>query len=127
MLVQVGALKTGRITFTKEDREKVRMINNYDHHDDALQKLEGDLQMDVNADGKVLLTGTIRLTSKDPTTYQEIALDKNAVPVLTLKDYLKKQERDGALFNEKAEQVYQEVLEKSQAAPQEQAPEKAAK
>jgi hypothetical protein len=127
VLVQMGALKMGRITFTKEDREKVRMINNYDHHDDALQKLEGDLQMDVAGDGKTLLTGSIRLTSKDPTTYQEIALDKNEVPVLTLKDYLKKQERDGGLFNEKAEQVYQEVLEKSKDVPQEQAPEKAAK
>ncbi|MFZ2277788.1 MAG: hypothetical protein WAW39_08310 [Prosthecobacter sp.] len=127
VLVQVGALKTGRITFTKADREKVRMINNYDHHDDSLQKLEGDLQMDVSADGKVLLTGTIRLTSKEPTTYQEIALDKNEVPAMTLKDYLKKQEINGSLFNEKAEQVYQEVLEKSKAVPQEQAPEKAEK
>lgn len=123
VLVQVGALKTGKITFTEADREKVRMINNYDNGDDTLQKLEGGLQMDVAADGKVLLTGTIRLTSKDPTTYQEIALDKNTVPVLTLKDYLKKQEINGGLFNEKAEQVYQQVLEKSQ----EQAPEKAAK
>jgi hypothetical protein len=130
VLVQVGALKTGRITFTEADREKVRMINNYDRDDDTLQKLEGDLQMNVAADGKVLLTGSIRLTSKDPTTYEEIALDKNAVPVLTMKDYLKKQELEDEtykLFQITAEKVYQEVLEKSKAAPQEQAPQKASK
>ncbi|MBB5035478.1 hypothetical protein [Prosthecobacter vanneervenii] len=130
VLAQVGALKTGKITFTQEDLEKVRMINNYDHQDDTLLKLDGDLQMDVAADGKVQLTGAVRLTSKDPTTYQEIALDKTEIPVLTLQDYLKKQERESEiykLFQKTAEKVYQEVLEKSKTSPEKKTPGKSAK
>ncbi len=130
VLAQVGALKTGKVTFTQEDVEKVRMINNYDHQDDTLLKLDGDLQMDLAADGKVLLTGAVRLTSKDPTTYQEIALDKTEIPVLTLKDYLKKQERESEnykLFQKTAEKVYKEVLENSKTKPEKKAPGKPAK
>jgi hypothetical protein len=115
VLVRLGSLKTQKLTFTEADKGMVKQINNYAGHKEGAQKLQGTLQMDVSAQGRVLLTGSIRLTSKDPTTWQEIALDKTAVPALELQDYLKTQEKEDTLLSTKAEEVYQIVLERTKA------------
>lgn len=115
VLVRLAALKTQEIRFTEADKGVVKQINNYAGHGEAPQKLQGTLQMEVSPEGRVLLTGTIRLTSTEPTTWQEIALDKTAVPALELRDYLKTQEKEDTLLSTKAEEVYKEVLERSKA------------
>ncbi len=115
VLIRLGELKNKEITFTEKDTDVVKQINNYAGHRDKedAKYLQGTLQMEVTAEGKVLLTGTIRLTSKEPTTYQEIALNKNEVPVLALLDYLKAQDKGDELLRTNAEEVYQQVLERT--------------
>ena len=115
VLVRLASLKTQELNFTEADKSVVKQINNYAGHKEGAQKLQGTLQMDVSPQGRVLLTGTIQLTSKEPTTWQEIALDKTPVPALALRDYLNTQEKEDTLIRTKAEEVYQTVLERTQA------------
>ncbi|GEM_PF-2017366 len=117
VLVQLGKLASKRLTFTASNREMVKQINNYGGSSDDNESLQGSLQMELSATGKVLLTGSIRLTTKNPTTFQEIELKKNEVPYLTIRDYLKTQMNPMDDTPVNAEKVYQEILEKSKAKP----------
>lgn len=117
VIVQLGRLETKQLTFTEASHDVLKQINNYGGHAESKQSVQGSLQVELSSDGKVLLTGSIRLTSKDPTTFQEIVLDKTEVPLLSIRDFLKAQDKPDDLFRRNAEEAYKEVLEKSKVKP----------
>lgn len=112
VVIQLGPLEAKKLTFTEASHDVVKQINNYGGHDNP-QSLQGSLQVDLPSPGKVLLTGFVRLTSKDPTTFQEILLDKTDVPARAIRDHLKAKDKPDDLIRTDPEEVYKEVLEKS--------------
>ena len=115
LVIQIGNLESRTLKFSEADEGDVKMINNFAGALNPKKKVDGTLQVRVLPTSEVVLSGTIRLTSEDPSTFQKFTFDNDKVPVMSIQDYLKSQYSDGDLVHRRAEEVYKEVLEKSAA------------
>jgi hypothetical protein len=113
IVVRVDRMKSGLLKLNETDRTKVKVINNFGGALNPKQQTRGEIQIEKRDDGKMLLTGTIQLTSKEPSTFQKIVLNKTVVPVRTIKEELKHEYDPKGFLPRDPEEVYKEVLEKS--------------
>ncbi|MGB8170961.1 MAG: hypothetical protein WCF18_25890 [Chthoniobacteraceae bacterium] len=94
VLVQLGRLESKEITFSEKDSGFVKVVNNYAKYESP-QHVAGKLKVERNDDGKVMLSGFVRLTSEGPTTHQEIVLDNQVIPVSDVKVYVRRNNPPG--------------------------------
>ncbi len=95
VLVQLGSLESKEIAFTEKDAGIVKVINNFAGFEDHQKHVTGALRIDRGDGGKVWLSGSVRLTSEKPRTSQEILLEKQKLPVLSIEEYVKRHNRPG--------------------------------
>jgi hypothetical protein len=103
LVIQLGSLKTKELAFTETDGGILKFINHFANFDDPKKHVTGTLKIDPSTKGEVLLSGSIRLTSESPPTSQEILLERQKFPVLSIEDYVKRYNRPGAGPNEVGE------------------------
>lgn len=103
LVIQLGSLETKELAFTETDGGIVKFINNFADFNDPKQHVTGTLQIDRSDKGEVLLSGSVRLTSKDPPTSQEILLKGQKFPVLSIEDYVKRYNPPGEGPNDVSE------------------------
>ncbi len=113
LVVNIGDLKTKKITFNEKDTGLMNLINNFGGALNPQKKVDGVLHFNVAHNSTVTVSGHVKLSSKDPTTYQEIILEDNNIPVYSVKDYLKLQYDPDDPIPQNAEEVYKEILNKS--------------
>ena len=113
VVINVGSLEPKTIMLTEKDTEKMHIINNFGGVKGSNKKIDANLSLNVSEDQKITITGFIKLYTDTPKTYQEITLDNNVIPILTVKDYIYNRYDPNSPYALNAEKVYQSVLRKT--------------
>jgi hypothetical protein len=113
VIIRLGDLGAKEVTFSEKDSTSVKVINNFAGTDHSSESVDGTLKVTRSADGKVLLSGTVKLSSRNPTTYQEIDLENNEVPLYDIKEYLAHEDPPGEKNFFDAGSIYNRIVKQS--------------
>ncbi len=90
LAVALDSLAPHRMDFTEADSQRFRLINNFarNNKNDNPTRISGRLEILSSNEKEIVVTGLITFTTAKVATYQEIRLEKTAIPVLDLAAYV---------------------------------------
>lgn len=113
VVLQLESLE-GQLEFTEKNQDILRLINNFAGALNPKKTVQGNLQLKRSNQDQLAIAGSIKLRSKQPTTYQSFDFKEDIIPVRSIEEYVTRRYQGSKEAKERAKEILERIQSESQ-------------